>query len=145
MSNLLVIVFPSEEKAELARSKLQSMQKQNLMVTEDAVMAMKKADGAIALKQLATAGEFWGIRAAASGYPAPTVAGALTDFGVNDAFVKDITAAIPAGGAALFVLVGKMTTDAVLAGLKGTSGTVLHMPFDKSAAETIRAALAAQA
>jgi uncharacterized membrane protein len=144
MSDLLVIVFPNEEEALQARGELLSMEKQNLMVTEDAIVAVKKADGAIKLKQLASAGEFWGIRAAASGYPAPDVAGALTDFGASDAFVKGIAAAIPAGGAALFVLIGKMATDAVLAGLKNTGGAVLHTSFDKSAAGAIRAALAAQ-
>ncbi len=145
MSDLLVIVFPSEGKVEQARGKLLSMEKQNLIAIEDAVIAVKKADGAIKLKQLVTPGEFWGIRAAASGYPAPNIAGALTDFGVNDAFVRSIAAAVAAGGAALFVLAGKMATDAVLAGLKSIGGTVLHTPFDKSAAEAIRAALAAPA
>ncbi len=47
MSDLLVIVFPSEGKAEQARGKLLSMEKQNLIAMEDAVVAVKKADGAI--------------------------------------------------------------------------------------------------
>lgn len=58
--------------------------------------------------------------------------GALTDFGIDDKFMKDVAGAIPSGGAALFVLVRKMTTDMVLEGLKGAGGAVLRTSFDKS-------------
>jgi Protein of unknown function (DUF1269) len=66
----------------------------------------------------------------------------LTDFGINDNFVKGIAEAIPRGGAALFVLAGKMTTHEVLEGLKEVGGRVLHTSFDKTVVEAIRAALA---
>ena len=83
MSDLLVIVFPSEEKAQQGRGELLSMEKQDLSTMEDAVFAVKNADGSVKLNQLVSSSAFW-IRAAASGNPAPTGAGALTDFGTNE-------------------------------------------------------------
>ena len=84
------------------------------------------------------------LAGAAIGAGAGAVSGALTDFGIDDKFMKDVAAAIPPGGAALFLLVRKMTTDKVLEGLKGVGGVVLRTSFDKSKDDAIRAALAAQ-
>jgi uncharacterized membrane protein len=139
-----VIAFANEETAKQAGAKLLSMERENLITVEDAVIAVKTTDGGIKLGQFANSGEFWGIRAAASGYPAADVAGALTDFGKADKFVTGIAGGLPPSAAALFVLVRKMTTDEVLGGLKSVGGTVLHTSFDKSAVEAIRAVLATQ-
>ena len=49
---------------------------------------------------------------------------------------------MPPGGAALFLLVKKITTDKVLADLQGVGGTVLRTSFDKSQEDAIKAALA---
>ncbi|MFZ3181913.1 MAG: DUF1269 domain-containing protein [Methylocystis silviterrae] len=161
MNDLLVIAFPSEEKAEEVRQKLFTMQKEYLIELGDAVVAVKNADGAIKLNQLfsttalgGVSGAFWGaliglifmmpLAGAAIGAGAGAVSGALTDFGIDDKFMKDVAAAVPPGGAALFLLVRKMTTDKVLEGLKGVGGVVLRTSFDKSKEDAIRAALAAQ-
>jgi uncharacterized membrane protein len=161
MNDLLVIAFPSEEKAEEVRQKLFTMQKEYLIELGDAVVAVKNADGAIKLNQLfnttalgGVSGAFWGaliglifmmpLAGAAIGAGAGAVSGALTDFGIDDKFMKDVAAAVPPGGAALFLLVRKMTTDKVLEGLKGVGGVVLRTSFDKSKHDAIRAALAAQ-
>ncbi|PPD40645.1 MAG: hypothetical protein CTY15_14535 [Methylocystis sp.] len=161
MNDLLVIAFSSEQKAEEVRQKLFKMQKEYLIEMGDAVVAVKDADGHIKLNQLfnttaigGASGMFWGaliglifmmpLAGAALGAASGAVSGALTDFGIEDKFMKDIAEVVPPGGAALFVLVRKMTTDKVLEGLKGVGGTVLRTSFDKSKDEAIRAALAAQ-
>jgi len=161
MHDLIVIAFPSEEKAEQVREKLFSMQKEYLIELEDAVVAVKKPDGKIKLNQLfnttavgGVSGAFWGtliwliflmpLAGAAIGAASGAISGALTDFGINDKFMKDVAQAVPTGGAALFVLVKKMTTDKVLDELKGVGGTVLRTSFEKSKEDAIRAALAAQ-
>ncbi len=161
MNDLLVIAFPSEEKAEQVRQKLFTMQKEYLIELGDAVIAVKNADGAVKLNQLfnttaigGVSGAFWGaliglifmmpLAGAALGAGAGALSGALTDFGIDDKFMKDVAAAIPPGGAALFLLVRKMTTDKVLEGLKGAGGVVLRTSFEKSKEDAIRAALAAQ-
>ena len=142
MSNLLLIAFPSEEKAEQGRRELLSMEKAKLIAIEDAVISVKKPDGTIRLDQLAEEGGLRGIRVAASGNPTPVGAGALTDFGTNDRFVRDVAAAVPVGGAAILVLVWKMTADRVLQSLKAAGGVVLHTSFGGSGLEAIRTALA---
>jgi len=84
------------------------------------------------------------LAGAALGAASGAVSGALTDFGIDDKFMKDVAEAVPPRGAALFLLVRKMTTDKVLDGLKGVGGTVLRTSFEKSKDDAIRAALAAQ-
>ena len=66
-----MIAFPNEEKAKQGRKQLLSMEKQDLIMMEDAVVVVKKADGAIPLNQLLQPSAFWEIRAAASGSPLP--------------------------------------------------------------------------
>ena len=61
MSDLLVIVFPSEEKAQQGRGELLSMEKQDLSTMEDAVFAVKNADGSVKLNQLVSPSAFWGF------------------------------------------------------------------------------------
>jgi uncharacterized membrane protein len=159
MNDLLVIAFPSEQKAEEVRSKLLEMQKEYVIALGDAVVAVKHEDGSIKLNQLinttaigAASGAFWGtligliflmpVVGAAVGAASGALGGKLSDFGIDDNFIKEVSAAISPGSAALFLLVKKMTTDKVLEDLKGVGGTVLRTSFDKTKEEAIRAALA---
>jgi uncharacterized membrane protein len=52
MSDLLVIAFPTEEKAEEIRKKLLDMQQEYLIELSDAVVAVKQPNGRIKLNQL---------------------------------------------------------------------------------------------
>ena len=52
MSDLLVIEFPTEEKAEAVREILLAMQKEYLIELGDAVIAVKEANGRVKLNQL---------------------------------------------------------------------------------------------
>ena len=49
---------------------------------------------------------------------------------------------LQSGNAALFLLIRKMTTDKVLAALRGAGGTVLRSSFDETKEEALQAALA---
>src|SRR5438045_4558466 len=67
MSELVVIAFPTETKAEEVRQKLPAMQKEYLIELGDAVVAVKDAQGRIKLNQMinttatgAVSGAFWG-------------------------------------------------------------------------------------
>ena len=69
MSDLVVIVYPSEAKAEEVRQRLLSLQKEYLITINDAVIAVKGADGNVKLNQLvnttaigAASGSFWLVR-----------------------------------------------------------------------------------
>jgi uncharacterized membrane protein len=159
MSDLVVIAFPTEAKAEEVRQKLLAMQKEYLLELGDAVVAVKDEKGNIKLNQMintttagAVGGAFWGtligliflmpLAGAALGAASGAVSGALTDLGISNKFMKDTAAAIQPGTAALFVLVRKVTADKVLEGLKGEGGTVLKTSFDHTKEAALQAALA---
>jgi uncharacterized membrane protein len=131
ISDLVVIAFPTEAKAEEVRQKLPAMQKDYLIELGDAVVAVKDSDGNIKLNQLinttaagAVTGTFWGgligliflmpLVGAALGAASGTLSGYLTDVGIDDKWMKETAAAIQPGTAALFVLVRKVTGDKVL-------------------------------
>jgi uncharacterized membrane protein len=162
MSDLVVIEFPTEAKAEEVRQKLLDMQKEYLIELSDAVIAIKQPNGQIKLNQLyhpatagAAAGTIWGaivgliflmpLLGAAVGAASGAIGGALTDVGINDQFMKDVAASLESGNAALFLLIRKVTADKVLADLKGVGGKVLRTSFDHTKEEALRAALAAPA
>src|SRR5215471_13398982 len=137
MSDLVVIAFPTEAKAEEVRQKLLKMQKEYLLELGDAVIAVKDAQGHVKVNQLinttkvgAVGGTFWG---ALGGY--------LADVGIDDKFMKDTAAAIQPNSAALFVLVRKLTADKVLEGLKGEGGTILKTSLDHTKEAALQAAL----
>jgi uncharacterized membrane protein len=159
MSDLVVIAFPNEAKAEEVRQKLLGMQKEYLIELGDAVIAVKDAKGNIKLNQLinttaagAVGGTFWGaligliflmpLAGAALGAASGAISGALSDVGINNKFMKDTAAAIQPGTAALFVLVRKVSGDKVLERLKGEGGTVLKTSLDHTKEAALQAALA---
>lgn len=159
MSELVVIAFPSEARAEEIRDRVLKMQSQYLIELEDAVVAVKREDGQVKLHQMVNpmavstaSGTLWGaiigmiflnpLAGAAIGAASGAIGGALTDLGINDAFMKDVASAISPGQAALFLLIRKFTADKVLEDLKGIGGTVLRTSFDHTKEDALRAALA---
>ena len=159
MSDLIVIVYPTEARAEEMRQKIISLQKEYLIEIGDAAIAVMHEDGKVKLNQLlnttalgAASGSFWGLLigaiflmpvfGAALGAASGALGGALTDYGVNDGFMKELAAGLQPGNAALFVLVNKMTGDKVLEALRGTGGMVLKTSLDHTREQALRDALA---
>jgi uncharacterized membrane protein len=159
MSDLVVIVYPSETKAEEVRQRLLQLQKEYLIKLSDAVIAIKTDSGNVKLNQLvnttaagAASGSFWGLLigviflnpllGVAVGTASGALGGALTDFGINDQFMKDLAANIQPGNAALFVLIQQMTADKVLEDIKGFGGVVLKTSLDDTKEQALRNALA---
>lgn len=160
MSDLIVIVYPTEQKAEEIRQKLVGLQKDYLIELSDAVIAVKRNNGKVKLHQLkhmqavdAVYGGFWGLLigalflmpllGASIGAASGALAGALKDFGIDDAFMKQLSATLQPGNAALFLLIRKMTADKVLEDIKGTGGNVLRTSLDHTKEQALRDALAA--
>lgn len=159
MSDLVVIAFPSEAKAEEVRQKILELQKDYLIELGDAAIAVKQPDGNVRLNQLinttaagAASGTLWGaligliflmpLAGAALGAASGALGGWLTDVGVDDKFMKEVAESLQPGNATLFLLVRKLTTDKVLEDLKGVGGKVLRTSFDHTKEEALRAALA---
>ena len=158
MSDLVVIVYPTEARAEEMRQKLFGLQKEYLIEIGDAAIAVMQEGGKVKLNQLlnttamgAASGSFWGLligaiflmlAGAALGAASGALGGALTDYGINDAFMKDLAGSLQPGNAALFVLVQRVTGDKVLEAIQGTGGTVLKTSLDHTREQALRDALA---
>ena len=160
MSDLVVIVYENEAKAEEMRKKVFDLQKEYLIELGDAAIAVKQPDGNIKLNQLlnttaagAASGGLWGLLigtvflnpllGVALGAASGALSGALSDYGVNDKFMKELSESLKPGNAALFLLIRKVTGDKVLEAVKGTGGTVLKTSLDDSKEKALRDALAA--
>lgn len=158
MSDLIVIVYPTESKAEEVRQKLLELQKEYVIKLSDAVIATKTDSGKIKLNQLinttatgAVSGSFWGLLVgvlflnpllgAAVGATSGALGGALTDVGINDAFMKELSASIEPGNGALFLLIQEMTADKVLKQIQGFGGVVLKTSLDETKEQVLRDAL----
>lgn len=159
MSDLIAIIYPSEQKAEEVRQRLLKLQSEYLISLSDAVIAVKTEAGPVKLNQLvnttaigATSGSFWGllvgvlflnpILGVALGAASGALSGALTDYGIKDSFMKELAASIQPGNAALFVLIKNMTADKVLREIQDAGGTVLKTSLDDAKEQTLRDALA---
>lgn len=158
MSNLVVISYDDELKAEQVRLRLLELQREYLIDLEDAVVAVKKADGKIKLNQAvnltaagAVSGGFWGtlvgmlflspVLGAAVGAGAGAISGALTDAGINDQFMKQLSDKLDPGTSALFILVRKATPDKVLEEIKQFGGAVLQTSLSHEDEAKLQAAL----
>ncbi len=162
MSDMVAIVYPSEATAEEMRKKILDLQKEYVIELGDAAIAVKHEDGKVKLNQLinttaagALSGGFWGsligliflnpLLGAAVGAASGALGGALTDYGINDAFMKDLASNLQPGNAALFLEIRKMTDDKVLDAMRGTGGVVLRTSLDKTKEQALRDALAGKA
>lgn len=158
MRTLIVVAYPNEMQAEQVRLDFLNMQKDYLVDLEDAVVAVVKPDGKVKLRQMyqlalggAVSGSFWGLLVGilflnpllglAVGAGTGAVAGALSDVGINDQFMKELAAQLKPGSSVLFVLVRSELTDKALDELSGTGGTVLQTSLSHEDQERLQAAL----
>jgi uncharacterized membrane protein len=159
LSDLVVIVYPNQEKAEEVRARLFQLQKEYIIKLADAVIATKSPDGQVHLHQVvnttaagAVSGSFWGLLVGvifmnpllgvAVGAASGALGGAMTDFGINDPFMKQLAESIQPGSAALFLLIKEMTADKVLEQIKDFGGVVLKTSLDDAKELALRNALA---
>jgi uncharacterized membrane protein len=158
MSDLIVIGYDDEYKAEEVRLALAKLQVEHLIEREDAAVVVKNAKGKIQLKQAvnltsagAVSGGFWGMLigilffaplfGAAVGAASGALAGALSDIGVDDNFMRELGETMTPGSSALFVLVRKVTPDKVLADVSKYGGKVLRTSLSKDEETQLQAVL----
>lgn len=158
MSTFVAIEYNDPHKAEEVRLALAKLQREYLIDLEDAVVAVKNAEGKIRLNQAvnltaagAVSGGFWGtligllflspLLGAAVGAAAGGVSGALSDIGIDDEFMKKLAAGLQNNTSVLFVLVRKATPDKVLEEIKPYGGTVLRTSLSHEDEAKLQAAL----
>jgi uncharacterized membrane protein len=158
MSELIVIAYDDEQKAEQVRWKLLGLQKEHLVDLEDAVVVTRGKDGKVRLNQIhdvmaasLASGTLWGflvgliflnpLLGVAAGAASGALAGALTDIGIDDNFMREVGQSLEPGTSALFVLVRKVTLDRVLPEISSFGGKILRTSLSKEQEEKIQAAL----
>src|SRR6476659_1370631 len=120
MSNLVVLVFDSEDEAAKVRDALRRQERGGRRNLEDTAVVVRGTDGKVrthnqvsdTTKVSATVGGFLGLLVAvfcpfagiAMGIAGGALLGRLLDRGVDGAFVKEVGEALKPGTSALFVL-----------------------------------------
>jgi len=137
-----VIAYPDSNTAAEAAAKLAQMQKEFLIELEDVAWVTMSADGKPKLHQgtsltgaAAAGGAFWGflfgliffvpLFGMALGAATGALAGRLSDFGIDDKWMKEVAASIPPGGSGLFVMARNTNTERVLPEMAKFGGTVV--------------------
>jgi uncharacterized membrane protein len=158
MSDLIAIGYPDRFTAETVRDTLTDLIAQRVIELEDAVVVTRDEEGKVKLHQAlrpaakgAAGGILWGgligllflapLIGIAIGAAAGGAAGALTDVGIDDKFMKKLGANLTPGGAALFLLVRKVTPDKVLPHVQRYGGEVIQTSLGAEAEAQVREAL----
>jgi uncharacterized membrane protein len=158
MADLIAVAYEDVPTAKSAASNLGDAVKQHVIELEDCVIVERRADGKIKLHQPSLAGmgaaggALWGgiigliflmpLMGMAIGAAAGAASGALADAGVDDKFMKQLGENLPEGGAALILLVRKVSADKILPQIK-IPGTVIQTSLSDEQEEHLRAALEA--
>jgi uncharacterized membrane protein len=82
------------------------------------------------------------ILGVAVGAASGALGGALTDFGIQDQFMKELASSAKPGDAVLFLLIKHMTADKVMAEIKDAGGVILKTSFDEKKEQHLRDTLA---
>ena len=152
MSDLIIVAFPDEATAFAAAEALVLLQKEYLIEMEDVVVVTRDEDGKVTLNQSvnlttggAIGGGLWGtligllflnpVVGAAIGAGAGALAGKFSDIGIDDDFLRDVGHSLDKGGAAVGLLIRKITTDKVMERLEPfrDKGRVLHTSLSHEA------------
>lgn len=160
MSDLLVIAFDDEASAFTLRDELVKMQSEYLIKLEDAVVVTRPKADDVKLHQStsltaagALGGTFWGmlvgllflnpLAGALVGAGSGALAGYLSDYGIDDNFMKEVGEKVAVGGSALFLLIREMTADKVLERIASMheDGRIIQTSLSKADEERLREAL----
>ncbi|MCC6627570.1 MAG: DUF1269 domain-containing protein [Chloroflexi bacterium] len=158
MSQLVAVVYPSQATAAEVLTTLQSLQSRQLIRIADACIVTRDANGKVKLHQGASligagalGGAMWGgligliflapLLGMAIGAAAGAAGGAMSDYGVDDKFMRELGQQLEGAKAALFVMVAEATPDKVLAEVARFGGQVLHTNLSQEAEAQLQAAL----
>ena len=162
MSTLVVVGYDEPYQADEVLLKLRKLERDYLLDLEDAAVAIKDHQGKVKLHQTvnltaegAIRGGFWGsligliflnpLLGFAMGATAGAVSGALSDFGINDHFMKELAATLIPSSSALFALTRSPSPDRdrLLEELKGLGGKILMTSLSHEDEGRLQAALSA--
>jgi uncharacterized membrane protein len=143
MSTIIAIAYPNKEIADEVYTTVNRLQAMGLMDLMDACVALKKENGKVKLEQAfnlpmigAANGIFLGALVglffmvpglgAVAGIIAGSIGGILTDIGLNDQFMKDLSSEVQTGNSVLFLYVRDATVDRVVPEIAQHGGKILY-------------------
>ncbi|MFZ0040998.1 MAG: DUF1269 domain-containing protein [Solirubrobacteraceae bacterium] len=158
MSDLVAIAYDSVDTAREVAGNVGQLVKAHELDIDDMVIVERRQDGKVKLHQPSAAGggavggALWGgligliffvpLFGMAIGAATGAAAGAMSDYGVDDNFMKDLGQQLEPGGAALILLIRKVTPDKVLPQIK-IPGKVIQTSLDNETEQQLSDALAA--
>lgn len=164
MADLVVLDFDGTETADTVLTKLRALKKQELIDLLDACVVVHPEDGDIQIKQSVnlvaigassglSSGAFVGMLAGLlllnplagltigglAGAAMGALGGSLSDYGINDEFIRELGQTIEPGTSALFLHVAKATPDKVIAEIEQFNPRVLKTSLSQEQEDTLRA------
>jgi uncharacterized membrane protein len=170
MSDLIVLDFDGIGTADDVLTRLHNMQKAHLIDLEDACVVIHSETGGLQIKQSmnlaalgaasgGSSGMLIGMLAgllllnplagmavgglAGAGFGA--LSGALSDYGINDDFIKNLGRTIPVNSSALFLLIKRSTPDKILPEIEPFKPRVLKTSLSTEQENALKLALTATA
>jgi uncharacterized membrane protein len=156
MSDLVAIAYPDVATAQDVAANIVEAQKSHVIDLDDLVVVEREQDGKVKLHQPSAAaggalgGAFWGgligliffvpFVGMAIGAATGAAAGALSDYGVDDKFMKQLGDNLQPGQAAVIALVRQVTVDKVLPQIK-IQGTIIQTSLDNETEQRLADAL----
>lgn len=166
MSELIVVAFENTDDADRVLTQLGRLRREHLIDLEDAVIAIRDAEGEMRVKQSISmvgqnatlggaTGALWGAFigllflnplaglavGGAVGAGTGALSGSLIDYGINDDFIREIGETLRPDTSALFILVRKAQPEKVLAELRGYNGRILRSSLSPEQEAKLQAAL----
>lgn len=161
MSDLFVVAFGDELKAEQVRHDLLSLRRGHLIDVEEAVVVIRKDSGNVRMHHSthftvpgALGGGFVGmmvglmllnpVLAAIGGITGTAlgaVTGALKELGIDEAFMKELASHLKPGSSALFILAKESQPEKIFEEIKKFNGKILQTKLAHQDETKLEAAL----
>lgn len=167
MSDFICLAFKELDTADHFLNELRSLEKEHVVELEDACVVVRDSDGKLHIKQSVNLVALGASRGASFGMLMGTLVGLLfmnplagllagglfgagsgalqgkmSDYGINDEFIKSLGSTIAPNSSALFLLVRKTVEDKVRPRLSHYEAQVLRTSLSDEQEEKLRAALA---
>jgi len=157
MANLVAIAYDDVGQAQQVMGTVGELVKEHSLTLEDAVIVEHRPGGKMKLHQPslagigAASGALWGgligliffmpLFGMAIGAAAGAAGGAMSDYGIDDKFMKELGDKLPEGGAAVFVLVKEATRDKVVPEIAQYGGHLLQSSLSTEQETALQEAL----
>lgn len=162
MATLTVLKFDNPDGASHMLDNVMSLHKQQLIVAQDAAIVTwpvgkkgpKTRQGVRLVGIGALDGAFWGMLfgliffvpwfGMAVGAAFGALSGKMADYGIDDAFIKNVREQVTEGTSALFLLSDKAVVDKVADALKGEKFELIASNLTKEQEDELMAAFSAE-